>query len=292
MKTAYSYVTLRYVHDVVTGEFANVGVVLYAPEQRLLAARFTTSYERLSAMFIKVDHAHFRALMRYFANRFEEMSEELRDALEQPALAGLGELVRRVLPPDDSSLQWSEAGGGLSENAEETLRNLFNRLVERYVRESELPSRTDDEIARPFKATLEKRHLAQKVRQKRIEARDYQYEFQFGWKNSVWHVYEPVSFDLMNPGSIVEKANTWLGRGTALQDSAEKFKIHFLLGEPKLPGNKKAFEHAQHLLKKIPGHPQLVRENQLAEFAEEVAEEITRHEDEPTAVVREEPPKE
>lgn len=292
MKTAYSYVTLRYVHDVVTGEFANVGVVLYAPEQRLLAARFTTSYERLSAMFVKVDHAHFRALMRYLANRFEEMSEELRDALEQPALAGLGELVRRVLPPDDSSLQWSEAGGGLSENAEETLRNLFNRLVERYVRESELPSRTDDEIARPFKATLERRHLAQKVRQKRIEARDYQYEFQFGWKNSVWHVYEPVSFDLMNPSSIVEKANTWLGRGTALQDSAEKFKIHFLLGEPKLPANKKAFEHAQHLLKKIPGHPQLVRENQFAEFAEGVAAEISRHEDEPEAVVREEPPEE
>lgn len=290
MKTAYSYVTLRYVHDVVTGEFANVGVVLYAPEQRLLAARFTTSYERLSAIFLRIDHTHFRALMRYLANRFEELSEELRDGLELPALTGLGELVRRVLPPDDSSLQWSEPGGGFTENAEETLRDRFNRLVERYVRGSELPSRTDDEIARPFKATLEKRHLTQKVRQKRIEARDYQYEFQFGWKNSVWHVYEPVSFDLMNPGSIVEKANTWLGRGTALQDSPERFKIHFLLGEPKLPGNQKAFEHAQHLLKKIPGHPQLVRENRLAEFAEEVAEEISRHEHEPESVVREDPP--
>lgn len=78
--------------------------------------------------------------------------------------------MRRVLPPDDSSLQWLEAGGGLTENAEETLRNLYNRLVERYVRWSELPSRTDDEIARPFKATLEKRQLAQKVRQTRIEA--------------------------------------------------------------------------------------------------------------------------
>ncbi len=38
MKTPYSFVTLHYVHDVVTGEFANVGVVLYAPEQRLLLA--------------------------------------------------------------------------------------------------------------------------------------------------------------------------------------------------------------------------------------------------------------
>ena len=65
MKTTYSTITLRYLHDVVTGEFANIGVVLYAPEQRYLEARFTTSYERLNAIFLKIDHLHYRALMRY-----------------------------------------------------------------------------------------------------------------------------------------------------------------------------------------------------------------------------------
>lgn len=94
----------------------------------------------------------------------------------------------------------------------------------------------------------------------------------------------------MNPGTIVEKANTWLGRGTALQDSPEDLKIHFLLGEPKSPVNQKAFEHAHHLLKRIPGDPQLVRESQLVEFAEEVAGEISRHENESASVMREEPP--
>ena len=33
MKTNYSTIILRYIHDVVTGEFANIGVVLYAPDQ-------------------------------------------------------------------------------------------------------------------------------------------------------------------------------------------------------------------------------------------------------------------
>jgi hypothetical protein len=42
MKTTYSTITLRYLHDVVTGEFFNIGVVLYSPEQRFLEARFTT----------------------------------------------------------------------------------------------------------------------------------------------------------------------------------------------------------------------------------------------------------
>src|SRR5713101_4382675 len=107
MKTTYSNITLRYVHDVVTGEFANIGVVLYAPEQRFLEARFATSYERLNAIFLKIDHLHFRALMRYMANRFEELGAEDRDCLNIRPVNSLSEIVKQVLPPDDSSLQWS-----------------------------------------------------------------------------------------------------------------------------------------------------------------------------------------
>lgn len=277
MKTTYSYVTLRYVHDVVTGEFANVGVVLYAPDQRFLGARFSSSYERLNAIFLKIDHAHFRNLMRYLTNRFAELAEELRDSLEISPVTGIKELVRQVLPPDDSSLQWSEAGGGFNADPEATLQQLYSRLVEQYVKGSELLSRSDEDIAKPFKSRLESKCVARHVEEKRIEAKDYQYKFEFGWKNSIWHLYEPVSFDLVNPSSIVEKANTWLGRGTALNDSPEEFKIYFLLGEPKAPETRKAFENARHLLEKIPGKKKLIRESELEAFADEVAHEISEH---------------
>ena len=275
MKTPYSYVTLRYVHDVVTGEFANIGVVVYAPDQRVLETRFTTSYERLNAIFLKIDHAHFRSLMRYLGSRFAEMAEELQNSLELLPVAGIHELARSVLPPDDSSLQWSPAGGGLSDDLPKTTQTLYLRLVERYVKGIEPASRTDEDIAKPFKQRLEEKKV--KISEKRIEAKDYQYKFDFGWKNSIWHLYEPVSFDLVNPSSIVEKANTWLGRGTALSDAREEFKIYFLLGEPKDPANQQAFEHARHLLEKIPGHKRLVRESEVEAFADEVAGEITKH---------------
>jgi hypothetical protein len=116
MKTAYHFVTLRYVHDVVTGEFANVGVVFYAPIERYLQARFTASYERLNAIFLKIDHAHFRNVIRYLANRFEELQTEIGQGLKLTPVQGIDDLVRRVLPPDDSSLQWSPMGGGFSED--------------------------------------------------------------------------------------------------------------------------------------------------------------------------------
>jgi hypothetical protein len=275
MKTSYSTITLRYLHDVVTGEFANIGVVLYSPEQRFLEARFTTSYERLNAIFLKIDHLHFRALMRYLANRFDEIAADIRDGLQVAPVTALKEIVCQVLPADDSSLQWSDPGGGFTEEPAATLDELFKRLVERYVAGAEQVSRTDDEIAKPFKARLGK--SAEKLAEKTIETKDYQYDFRFAWKNDLWHLYEPVSFDLVDPGSIREKANKWLGRGVALDDAREQFKIHFLLGEPRQDETKKAFENALHLLSKIPGRKELVRENELDQFAERVAAEIGSH---------------
>jgi hypothetical protein len=133
MKTTYSTITLRYLHDVVTGEFANIGVVLYSAEQRHLEARFTTSYERLNAIFLKIDHLHYCALMRDLANRFDEIATDIRDGLHVPAVTSLKEIVRQVLPQDDSSLQWSEPGGGFTEDLPKTTDELFKRLVERYI---------------------------------------------------------------------------------------------------------------------------------------------------------------
>jgi hypothetical protein len=272
MKTNYSTIILRYVHDVVTGEFANIGVVLYAPDQRFLEARFATSYERLNAIFLKIDHLHFRALMRYMTNRFEELGAEIRDGLNVPPVNALSEIVKQVLPPDDSSLQWSQQGGGLTDDPARVLGESYKRLVERFIAGATQVSRSDEDIVKPFKAKLGK--VAAKLSEKTIETKDYQYDFQFAWKNDLWHLYEPVSFDLVDPNSIREKANRWLGRGVALHDARERFKIHFLLGEPRQDETKKAFENAIHLLGKIPGHKELVRENEMEHFAEHVAAEI------------------
>lgn len=286
MKTNYSTIILRYVHDVVTGEFANIGVVLYAPDQRFLEARFATSYERLNAIFLKIDHLHFRALMRYMANRFEQLGGEIRDGLHVQPVNALSEIVKQILPPDDSSLQWSQQGGGITDDPARVLGELYKRMVERFIAGATQISRSDEEIAKPFKAKLGK--AATKLSEKTIETKDYQYDFQFAWKNNVWHLYEPVSFDLVDPNSIREKANRWLGRGVALNDARERFKIHFLLGEPSQLENKEAFENALHLLQKIPGQKELVREKEMEHFAELVAEEIVSH-DAAEMVLRDKP---
>ena len=63
---------------------------------------------------------------------------------------GIVEIVRRVLPPDDSSLQWSATSGGFSANVGETFGQLYARMVERYARGDDVETRSDEDIAKPF----------------------------------------------------------------------------------------------------------------------------------------------
>ena len=77
MKIPYSFSVLRYIHDIVTGEFINIGVVLYAPKAKYLSAMCTSRYGRLSKMFSNIDGDHFRQVVRYIQTRLEEEGERL-----------------------------------------------------------------------------------------------------------------------------------------------------------------------------------------------------------------------
>jgi hypothetical protein len=47
-KHRYTFATLRYVHDVVTGEFINVGVLLRADSEGKVRGKFRTSMGRVT----------------------------------------------------------------------------------------------------------------------------------------------------------------------------------------------------------------------------------------------------
>ena len=223
MKTAYSYSVLRYIHDAVTQEFINIGVAVYSPEGKFFDAICTTSYRRISNMFERVDGNRFREMTRHIQQQIGRMGSELPSSLPfEPSVAMVG-LLARVLPQDDSAIQFSKPGVGLSSDLARTLRELFERHVERYLMVGETARRSDEEVWRVFREPLERVHVAEGLRPKRIVASSYEYEFERSWRNEIWHLYEPVSFDMVDAGSMLEKANRWVGRATSLQDSAEEF---------------------------------------------------------------------
>ncbi|MGD0231871.1 MAG: DUF3037 domain-containing protein [Syntrophorhabdales bacterium] len=267
MKTAYSFVVLRYVHDVMTGEFVNVGVALYAPEAGYIGGLCNTRYGRVNSMFHEIDGEYFRGLMRYIQERFEDLGYRLRTELPMfEAPADILTIAKSILPTDDSSLQWSDPGGGQTENPAKALKDIFERFVARYDVRLQQQTRDDSEVWRVFKTELEVKHVLSRLQPKRIVSNNYDYEFQHSWKNQDWHVYEPVSFDLQEADSILDKANRWLGRITTLRDSPDKFKLHMLLGEPSLDKHRSTFIKAENILNKIPGDKEFVPEHKAKSF--------------------------
>lgn len=278
MKTPYSFCVLRYVHDPVTQEFINIGVAVYSPEHGFLRAICATHYARITRMFARIDGNRFRELMRYLQDKLNELgSQKLLLSLDRAA--PIDQLLARVLPPDDSSIQFSPASVGLSRDLDRTIEELFERYVNLYTPGSDTTRRNDEDVWRGvYREPLRLHGVSAHLAPKRIVAPNYEYEFQHAWKNRVWHVYEPVSFDMADGGSIVEKANRWLGRAVSLNDSTERFKMHLLLGEPKDENLRSVFTKAENILHKIPGKPELIREHEAGAFAAEVAREVLEHE--------------
>jgi hypothetical protein len=127
MKSPYRFGVFRYVHDPVTQEFVNIGVALVSPEAGYLRARCTADCGRIARMFEAIDKPGFRDTMRYIEARLNRSSAEtLRTSLESA--------VATVLPPDDSAVQFTTAGVGLSTDLDSTLNQLYMRYVDRYLR--------------------------------------------------------------------------------------------------------------------------------------------------------------
>lgn len=279
MKTAYTYTLLRYVHDVASGEFANVGVVLLAPDARYAGALCRGTHGRVSHFFPDMERDGFKSLMRYIERRIDELGDRLRNELsldQAPADAGL--LAKSVLPHDDSSLQWSPVGGGLCDDPSLKLEELYQRYVTRYDDKAANKGRDDGEVWKRFKNSLDSKHVTARLSAKKIAGADDEVEFAHAYKNSQWHCFEPLSLDLAQSDSIKQKAHRWLGQMMGVQDSPEKFRVYFLVGAPKADQLLESYESALKLLRKSPVEVEIVPEANADEFASRIAQIVAAHE--------------
>lgn len=133
-RTSYTFSLLRYVHDVFCGEFLNVGIVVRSTSG-------ATEFRALSS-FLRIAQAFPTAKLVSLKTQLSAFEHLLRDS-KMPD-ASLKELLDIVLPEDDSSLQWSPFGSGVTFDLKETTDELFLRLVlksDKYDDAGDLPVR-------------------------------------------------------------------------------------------------------------------------------------------------------
>lgn len=272
----YTYKILRYVHDAVTQEFVNVGVVVYAKNAKYLRAKCTSKFARIGKMFAGIDGPHFRAVTQHVQKRINEIGGQLQLPIASVSIESLGAVLATILPQDDSAIQFGPDAVGVGADIHEILDELFERFVMRYSVAPEAKKKTEDVIWRKFRQALEQKNLPTKPQPKQITGENYQHEFSHALKNGIWHLCEPISFDFAEEDSILDRANLWVGRMTNLQNSKEKFKLHCLLGAPTDTHLQKAYKEAKVILKASPVQLNLFEETETEVFAESIAKTFAK----------------
>ena len=78
MKT-YQYQLIRYTHDHFTGEFINMGVIVYAPESKFLDCKVNTRYQRLNDFFPTADGKFTRRVLQNIESMIKQTSGSLNE---------------------------------------------------------------------------------------------------------------------------------------------------------------------------------------------------------------------
>lgn len=272
----YSYCFLRYRRDAEAGEFANVGVALWAPGSRFLGFEGSKRYSRLTHFFGDLDRDGYRLLIAHVERRFDMLAGQLQEpALSLEALPShVAELALQVVPKDDGAVQWGPVRGGFTEDPNAELSRLYQEFIGRLNGPQEKTRRDDPQVFREvYRRAFSDKLVAAKMTEHEVVSPLISHVFKNAWKNGVWNVYEPLSFDLLDQEAIEAKASKWFGRSVHLLKSDEKPKIHFLLGKPSIEENRKAYDKAKNIL--ADAAVTLVEEDAADEFAADLRERVT-----------------
>ena len=131
-KQHYDYVVLRYVHDIVSQEFVNVGVVLFSPSDQRLVGRFQEKFARIKKFFPDFEKRAFSTSLEAIQRGLDHERSRTELSIQLSKTTDFTSRLHQVLPKDDSALQWSNIGSGVSANFDEALDQLFTRFVSRY----------------------------------------------------------------------------------------------------------------------------------------------------------------
>jgi len=228
-----------------------------------------------------MDGDDFKRALAHIESAIERELSHTEDLFEPSKLSALA-VARRVLPADDSSFQWSPQGSGIGANLVHELQALFDRMVESHDVDAPSETRTEKDVWRTFARPLAEKKIIDRLRPKQISSASDTVKFQHAWKNGRWNCLVPVSFDLVDPQRVHDKAVHWVGQAKILEGANDPFKLYMLIGEPSHKSVLKHFDRALKILGTMPGHKEIYREADAEELSEHIAKDLRDH-DESTA---------
>ncbi len=265
----YQFTLLRYVHNVSTEEFVNIGVLLWMPEAKKLYYNISDQYSRFSDFFDGFEGSGYKYMLRSLRNRVKEISESETLKL----FNHLSDILPEILLRESGCMQWSSEMFGITDDAAQEVKNIFADMIARHEVHNERKRRTEAHLARDMAEKFRQGGIEKELtRGVEIATHEYAYKFEFGWQNGVKQVLEPISFDYVNKERMDEKVNKWIGRLDGLKE--ETFQMTGVVAPPQDANLTEAFRQAIRRLENAPHVRKILREDEIESFIPEIKNDI------------------
>jgi len=274
----YQYQIVRYIHDRITGEFVNVGVVIYMPETRFLKSRFINKFSRLSHFFVDLNGHSLLNALKQFDKEINVVSKRLSAIDLFESYSSIEEITNSILTKDDSALECCSLNSGIDISGQAALDDLFDRLINKYNHDTEKDTHDDKYVWRKvYKKHFDENGITNKLKEHIVQTNHDVIQFDKAWKNGVWNCYETLSFDLKRTDSIKNKVYKWSGILSELENSNESLHLYFLTVSPSK--NKTIKKFIEDTLNRQSERIQvsIVTEKQAESFAVSVKKQIEAH---------------
>lgn len=204
MKIACQYAIVRFLPFLETGEFANVGVILFAPKTRFLGYKLAPkAFPRVTRFFNELDAAVYRKAIRGFDTELEEV-QKLAIGQTSDDLILFAKEVTRLR---ESLLRFSELRTVLTDNPQEELEALYARYVGR------------DFINQEYRENVMTRTIKKQLADCNLEKLYVKYTFKKDLRKvtlplvnsnpEITRVMKPLAFDQKDPSKLIEHAELW-----------------------------------------------------------------------------------
>lgn len=118
-----------------------------------------------------------------------------------------------------------------------------------------------------------------------VHAPHYELSFDHAWRNGTWNVAQPVSFDMLDPRAIRDKATNWTGRLLTVKPRELDTNVYLLVGMPARDSSAPVREAANDALAILEGtvsrEAKIVTEDASEELARKIAEDLAAHDSGP-----------
>lgn len=222
MKTACHYAIVRFMPFVETGEFANVGVILFAPNARYFGFKLLGNrYARVTHFFEQMDAKVFRAAMhtcKEELERIDRMLKQMGTDRRFKALDREGTLAlwNEIIKPRETMLQFGESRLVLADDAQAKVRELFDYYVERNFVTHE---RQEELMERGVRGWLRDAKLLEQFHVGMVGNEEYHARFPFvsGTEAQPEKVIKPLNLAQHDASQIIDRGVQWVGRINALK---------------------------------------------------------------------------